>query len=48
VVQYLTRQSSEALEQHAEDLLDALEGEGYLEIVSGEKRESWSGSRTKL
>lgn len=39
VMQYLTRQSSEAPEQYAEDILEVLEGEGYLETVSGEKGE---------
>ncbi len=39
VVEYLTRRSSEATEQHAGDVLDDLEDEGYVETVSGEKGE---------
>ena len=37
VVQYLTRQSSQTTEQDAENILDDLENEGYVETVSGEK-----------
>lgn len=39
VVQYLTRQSSQTTEQDAENILDDLENEGYVETVSGEKGE---------
>ena len=39
VVQYLTRQSSGTTEQDAEGVLDDLEDEGYVEMVSGEKGE---------
>jgi CTP-dependent riboflavin kinase len=39
VVQYLTRQSSQTTEGHAEEVLDDLEDEGYVETVSGEKGE---------
>ena len=39
VVQYLTRQSSRNDERHAGRVLDDLEGEGYIDIVSGEKGE---------
>jgi CTP-dependent riboflavin kinase len=39
VVQYLTRQSSQATEQHAWGILNDLENEGYVEITSGEKGE---------
>lgn len=39
VVQYLTRQSSETTEQDAEGVLDNLEDEGYVEMVSEEKGE---------
>lgn len=39
VVEYLTRRSSEATEQHAGDVLADLEDEGYVETVSGEKGE---------
>lgn len=39
VVEYLTRRLSEATEQHAGDVLDDLEDEGYVETVSGEKGE---------
>jgi CTP-dependent riboflavin kinase len=39
VVQYLTRQSSQTTEQGAENILDDLENEGYVETVSGEKGE---------
>jgi hypothetical protein len=39
VVQYLTRQSSDTTERHAGDVLDILQGEGYVETVSGEKGE---------
>lgn len=39
VVQYLTRQSSETTEQDAEGVLDDLEDEGYVEMVSEEKGE---------
>ena len=38
-VQYLTRQSSQATEQHAGDVLNDLEDEGYVETTSGEKGE---------
>jgi hypothetical protein len=37
VVQYLTRQSSQTTEGDAEDILNNLEDEGYVETVSGEK-----------
>ncbi len=37
VVQYLTRQSGQAAERHAGDILDDLENEGYVETISGEK-----------
>ncbi len=39
VVQYLTRQSSGTTEQDAEGVLDDLEDEGYVEMVSEEKGE---------
>lgn len=39
VVQYLTRQSSETTELDAEGVLDNLEDEGYVEMVSEEKGE---------
>jgi CTP-dependent riboflavin kinase len=39
VLQYLTRQSSQATEQHAEGVLSDLEDEGYVETTSGEKGE---------
>jgi CTP-dependent riboflavin kinase len=39
VVQYLTRQSSQTTEGDAEDILNNLEDEGYVETVSGEKGE---------
>ena len=39
VVQYLTRRSSQATEQHAEGILNDLEDKGYVEITSGEKEE---------
>ena len=39
VVQYLTRQSSGTTEQDAEGVLDDLEEEGYVEMVSEEKGE---------
>jgi hypothetical protein len=39
VVQYLTRQSSRTDERDAGGVLDDLEGEGYVEIFSGEKGE---------
>jgi hypothetical protein len=39
VVQYLTRQSSQTDERDAGGILDDLEGEGYVETVSGEKGE---------
>lgn len=39
VVQYLTRQSSQTTEQDAENILDDLENEGYVETASGEKGE---------
>lgn len=39
VMQYLTRQSSGTTEQDAEGVLDDLEDEGYVEMVSGEKGE---------
>ena len=39
VVQYLTRQSSQTTEGDAEDILDNLEDEGYVETISGEKGE---------
>ena len=39
VVQYLTRQSSQTTERDAESILDDLEDEGYIEIVSEEKGE---------
>ena len=39
VVQYLTRQSGQATEGHAEDVLNDLEDEGYVETTSGEKGE---------
>ena len=39
VVQYLTRKSSQTTEQDAENILDDLENEGYVETVSGEKGE---------
>jgi CTP-dependent riboflavin kinase len=39
VVQYLTRQSSQATERHAGGVLDDLEHEGYVETISGEKGE---------
>ena len=39
VVQYLTRQSSQATERCAEGILNDLEDEGYVEITSGEKGE---------
>ena len=39
VVQYLTRRSSQATERRAEDILNDLEDEGYVEITSGEKGE---------
>jgi CTP-dependent riboflavin kinase len=39
VVQYLTRQSSQTTEQDAENILDDLENEGYVETISGEKGE---------
>ena len=38
-MQYLARRSSRATEQHAGDILDGLEDEGYVETVSGEKGE---------
>lgn len=39
VVQYLTRRSSQATERRAEDILNDLEDEGYVETTSGEKGE---------
>jgi CTP-dependent riboflavin kinase len=39
VVQYLARQSSQTTEGHAEEVLDDLKDEGYVETVSGEKGE---------
>ena len=39
VMQYLTRQSSGTTEQDAEGVLDDLEDEGYVEMVSEEKGE---------
>ena len=39
VVQYLTRQSSGTTEQDAEGILDDLEDEGYVEMISEEKGE---------
>ncbi len=39
VVQYLTRQSSQATERYAGGVLDDLEDEGYVETTSGEKGE---------
>ncbi len=39
VVQYLTRQSSQATERHAGGVLNDLEDEGYVETTSGEKGE---------
>ena len=39
VVQYLTRQSSGTTERDAEGVLDDLEDEGYVEMVSEEKGE---------
>jgi CTP-dependent riboflavin kinase len=39
LVQYLTRQSSQATEREAESVLDDLEDEGYVETISGEKGE---------
>ncbi len=39
VVQYLTRQSNGTTEQDAEGVLDDLEDEGYVEMVSEEKGE---------
>lgn len=39
VVQYLTRQASQTDERDAGGILDDLEGEGYVETVSGEKGE---------
>ncbi len=39
VVQYLTRQSSGTTEQDAEGVLNDLEDEGYVEMVSEEKGE---------
>ena len=39
VVQYLTRQSSGTTEQDAEGVLDDLEDEGYVDMVSEEKGE---------
>ena len=37
VVQYLTRQSSQTDQRDAGGILDDLEGEGYVETISGEK-----------
>ena len=39
VVQYLTRQQTQATERHAGGVLDDLEDEGYVETTSGEKGE---------
>ena len=39
VVQYLTRRSGQTTGRHAEDVLDDLEDEGYVETISGEKGE---------
>jgi hypothetical protein len=39
VAQYLTRPSSQTTEGDAEDILNNLEDEGYVETVSGEKGE---------
>ena len=39
VVQYLTRQSNGTTEQDAEGVLNDLEDEGYVEMVSEEKGE---------
>jgi CTP-dependent riboflavin kinase len=39
VVQYLTRQQTQASERNAGGVLDDLEDEGYVETTSGEKGE---------